>query len=546
MAKLKGKNLGIKVAGIIFIIGLLLRFLYIFQYHFDTDEPQHLHVVWAWTRGLLQYRDVFDNHSPLFHILCAPVLYTIGERATVLFSMRLAMVPLFLIAMFCTYIIGRNLFSKMAGIWSIVLISIYPAFFFCSFQFRADILWMVFWLAGLSVITGRTLTPKRVFLAGLFFGLTFCTSMKTILLLFSLIIAVILSWITGMGHNKNYFLRIKSVFIIPALLGFLSMPVIIIAFFASQKALDSLFYCTVRHNILPGIGHWQETWRIILFLILLPVLLWVNRKFFYENKKYSHITHISIMFLGVGIYFLSLFSFWPVVTKQDFLPVYSLIALLIIPKMLEWIDRSKFSPVIFLISLSAFEIIVIFLVSRPWINQTGVAVNNLREVIKLTNKNDWVIDQKGETIFRPRPYYYILETFTRERFSRGLIPDDIAEHLIDKRCCVATNSISRFPQGARKFLWENYISIGHMRVAGKLLEPTAERRNVYKFSVRIPARYVIIRENGEIKGALDGSPYTGARFLEAGPHEYISDADVREIAVIWAQASERGFSPFKI
>lgn len=544
MAKTEVKNLEIRLAGLIFIIGLLLRIVYIFQYHFDTDEPQHLHVVWAWTRGLLQYRDVFDNHSPLFHILCAPILYIVGERATALFFMRLAMVPLFLIAMFCTYIIGRNLFSKRIGVWTAVLISIYPAFFFCSLQFRADVLWMVFWLAGLSVILGRALTLKRLFWAGLLFGLAVCASLKTILLLLSLIIALILSALSGIKHSKNIHWRRMIMLGMSALSGFLLMPIIIIAFFASRNALNSLFYCTISHNILPDMGHWGEGWRIILFLILLPVLFRINKKFVYPIKRHAHDTDRSVMFLCVIVYFLSLFSFWPVVTRQNFLPVYSLIAFLFVPKILEWIDRSRFSPDKFLIFVSAFEIIVILFIAHPWVNQTKETVNNLSEVIKLTDRDDRVIDQKGETIFRPRLYYYILETFTRQRFLRGLIPDNIIEQLINKRCCVSTNEISRFPPDTRKFLWENYVSVGYLRVAGKMLEPSTEKRHIFKFNVRIPASYVIAGKDRAIKGVLDNSPYTGARFLEAGDHEFISDTDVNEIALIWAKASKRGFSPF--
>ena len=42
----------------------LLRIAAFFRYRFDSDEPQHLHIAWAWTAGLLPYRDVFDNHAP--------------------------------------------------------------------------------------------------------------------------------------------------------------------------------------------------------------------------------------------------------------------------------------------------------------------------------------------------------------------------------------------------------------------------------------------------------------------------------------------------
>lgn len=29
----------------------------------NSDEPQHLHVVWELTQGQVPYRDVFDNHA---------------------------------------------------------------------------------------------------------------------------------------------------------------------------------------------------------------------------------------------------------------------------------------------------------------------------------------------------------------------------------------------------------------------------------------------------------------------------------------------------
>ena len=48
-------------------LALVLRAAALFRYRFDSDEQQHLHVTWGWTAGLMQYRDLFDNHAPLFH-----------------------------------------------------------------------------------------------------------------------------------------------------------------------------------------------------------------------------------------------------------------------------------------------------------------------------------------------------------------------------------------------------------------------------------------------------------------------------------------------
>jgi hypothetical protein len=56
-----------------------------------------LHVIWAWARGLVQYRDVFDNHMPLFQILFAPIFALVGERATALFWMWFLLLPMFFI-----------------------------------------------------------------------------------------------------------------------------------------------------------------------------------------------------------------------------------------------------------------------------------------------------------------------------------------------------------------------------------------------------------------------------------------------------------------
>ena len=89
------------------LLGCFFKFWNVFLLRFDSDEPQHLHVIWAWTHGLVQYRDVFDNHMPLFHLLCAPILGLMGEHAADLYWMRLLMVPLYFLSAWCIYRIGE-------------------------------------------------------------------------------------------------------------------------------------------------------------------------------------------------------------------------------------------------------------------------------------------------------------------------------------------------------------------------------------------------------------------------------------------------------
>ena len=100
---------------------LALRVLYVLHYRIDSDEPQHLHVVWGWANHLVQYRDVFDNHTPLFHLVCTPLYQLVGERADAVILMRFAMVPLFFFSLWCVYRLGVIIKSREVGLWASVL-----------------------------------------------------------------------------------------------------------------------------------------------------------------------------------------------------------------------------------------------------------------------------------------------------------------------------------------------------------------------------------------------------------------------------------------
>ena len=85
---------------------IVLRIVNIIGYRFDADESQHLHVIWGWAHGLVQYRDLFDNHMPLFQIMLAPIFGLIGDRASDLCLMRFALLPMYFVAAWCIYRIG--------------------------------------------------------------------------------------------------------------------------------------------------------------------------------------------------------------------------------------------------------------------------------------------------------------------------------------------------------------------------------------------------------------------------------------------------------
>src|ERR1700730_1266771 len=167
------------LAAVLFTLLVALSIANVLHRDFNSDEPQHAHVIWGWTHGLVQYRDLFDNHMPLFHLLFAPLFALIGERATILFWMRFLLLPAYFVAAWCTYQIGTRLFSRRAGIWAVIAVGFYGDYHFFFFEFRTDNLWTSIWLLCVLALVGGAITFRRWLVAGLLLGLCFGVSMKS-------------------------------------------------------------------------------------------------------------------------------------------------------------------------------------------------------------------------------------------------------------------------------------------------------------------------------------------------------------------------------
>jgi len=535
---------------------LLLQVAYIFRYHVNMDELQHLHVVWGWAHGLLQYRDVFDNHAPLFHLLCTPLFLAFGEQSQVLFQMRLVTLSLYTLTLWNTYLLGCTLFSRRVGLWAAVFTGLFPGFFLCALEFRTDDLWTVLWLLTLTVLVKGRLTLGRSFLVGVFLGAALGTSMKTILLFVALSAAVLATAaLTARSCSRPSFGSLIRC-VGTALIGFLLVPLALTLFFVFEGAWAPFFYGTVQHNVLPQLGLWRHYWaKMFLFPLTLPLLWWGARALLCNAPNVGIGARRVVVFLATGGYLSVLVSFWPLLTREDYLPFYPPFILLLTPAILslpQWITRrvsSRWSRCLLSdirtpVLVAVVEIILLLIRGSIWRNDARPVVERLADVLRLTEPNDVVMDMKGELVFRERAFYYGLEPITRERIRRGLIADDIPERLIATHTCVAVVDDDRLPPRGRTFLHENYLSVGRLWVAGRLL--SLEGADTVPFDVQIPTRYAIVAENGSALGWLDGTPYEGTRFLAPGHHEFRPATNTSRLALVWAQAVERGFSPFPL
>src|SRR5260370_28864101 len=237
-------------AAALFALMIVIRVINIMRYSFDSDESQHLHVIWGWARGFVQYRDLFDNHMPLFQILLAPIFGLIGDRATILYWMRFVLLPMYFVAAWCTYQIGTSLFSKRVGIWAVILVGVYARYHFTSVEFRTDNLWAPVWLLSITALISGPLTVRRALVAGLLLGLCFGISMKSVLFLFSITVAAPMTLLLvgreRAGQSWNYPAQCVAALLIATAI----VPATIIAFFAFEGVWHDFRYCVFDFNFL--------------------------------------------------------------------------------------------------------------------------------------------------------------------------------------------------------------------------------------------------------------------------------------------------------
>jgi hypothetical protein len=539
----------------LFTLMIALRLANMMQSRFDTDESQHVHVIWAWARGFIQYRDVFDNHMPLFQIMFAPIFGLIGDRATILYWMRFILLPLYFVAAWCTYRIAELLFSRRAAVWAVILTGLYSKYHFISFEFRTDNLWAPLWLLCITTLLGGALTVPRALIAGLLLGFCFGVSMKSILLLLALLVsAVIALLLVGrkqLGQSWPHLARCTAAFTAATAL----VPGVIAGAFAIAGLWHDFCYYNFGHNLLPQVGVRNHApWWIIIFPITFPLAIYAAQLIVRAIPEPVVAFRRAFIFLICGFYVAALHSFWNLHSRQDYLPLYPLALALLSGALLivssHWAKHDlHVSHYLRRIPLPAFVALVDFflvIITRPfWINAAQIETNLLRGVLRLTDPEDYVLDCKGETIFRQRCFWPVTESIMLTRLKRGLVADNAAERAIETQTCVAVMK-GRMPPRARQFIWHNYIPVGNdLKVAGKFLGPSATDSTRMDFEIVIPAPYKIIARDGPVTGILDGTPYDGARFLAPGRHTFVQTSSRTQLAVLWAQAVDRNFLPAK-
>ena len=500
---------------------VVLRVSLIFRYRFDSDEPQHMHVAWGWAHGLAQYRDVFDNHMPLFHLLSSPLFAATGDDPRLLYAARLSMLPLFLAALFLVWRIARNLFDDTTAWWSAALAAVVPPFFLGTLEYRTDDLWLVLWLAVIAVAVGNSPPMRKAAIGGLLLGGAFGVSMKSTLYVAVLLIALAVTLLLTMRRAPLPSWRLIAKCALIAAATTAVIPLLIAVGFSAIGLWQPFVYGVFAHNSVPFVHAWHVLWFIPLYFIIRAIALRIAR----SDAEPGLVRRRLFAFLACGVYLTLYASFAPMTNLETYLPWYPLAVVLATPLLMR---RERWLP-----PLAAAMVPIIVFTAQPWRNDAERSIVLVEEVLALTHPSETVMDLKGETVFRARPYYFVLEAVTNLKLGVGVLRDTIADTLVHSRTYVVAG-VSLLPPAARRFVERHYVPWGAVHVAGAQLRPLRDGL-AESFDIGVPGPYVVLGERGVVRATIDGVAVGRSGIvLAAGRHRVIAHERAERPVVVWS------------
>ncbi|MBV9488200.1 MAG: hypothetical protein JO069_00555, partial [Verrucomicrobia bacterium] len=528
------------------VLLLVIKPLAVLHYRIDSDEPQHLHVVWNWLHVGVGYRDFFDNHAPLFHLLSVPLLSLFGEHARTLLAMRSVLLLVYAASLLAAGTLARTFTTSRVAWWASLVLGVFPPFFLTGTEWRPDGLWALAFLGCLNLLVRSDWRPGRIFCPFLVLGLGFCISLKTVLMIVVLVQAFVILYLAS-HRDARPALSVVLRSAAAASFGLALPPAILALYLATQHALPAAWECLVSHNLLPEPNALPRMlartadWLLALAVPVTAIVLAWRRPRSPAGRRGIFLALIAVLFL------VTLRCYWRSITAEDYLPLHVLLVPLALSAAVYAGQKMGGAQTARCVPWFAFAVCMLLSAvhGRLWENHTTRKLNLVADALRLAPPGAYVMDAKGETIFHRRPTRLILEHLTILRLRHHLLVDDIAEQLVNKRVAVVSNF--KLTARAAVFVNSEYLPVAwRLQVLGKALQPIPEGdQTAYEFDVKVPERYVFLSQEGVVTGELDGAPLTGAAFLSTEHHRFrCRRHSSGPLVLFWAHAQEAGYTPF--
>src|SRR5206468_12824567 len=164
-------------------------------------------------------------------------------------------------------------------------------------------------------------------------------------------------------------------------------------------------------NYLPQLGSCSRPLRSLLFAPALLLVVVLARCAGRARRPEKDRIRLVFLALVAGTFLAALHTIWPLFTTYDLLPFYPLLAVLVIGIPLRRpasaaqapapeSARHRWSGVAVLTSIALLEAGLVMRFEPPGEDGTRRQVRLMTDVLRLTGPSDYVLDMKGESIFR--------------------------------------------------------------------------------------------------------------------------------------------------
>ena len=460
----------------LFLFALVLRVALTLNREVDIDEFQHLHSAWMVSQHYVLYRDVWENHTPLFYYLLLPLFRFCREGPGLVLAARVITSFAALGILLLTYVLARIDHDKLTSFLAVIILSYMVIFAEKSIEVRPDQFLIILWLASLWISIRAFSNRRRLgfFFAGLLLGIGFLFSQKALLPFAAMTLTFLACSYIGRSQRPfRRFLRIQS----SSTLGFLIPVAACLAFFYHSGTLREMITSTVLESFTYPNNYrpfYLLQLRNICFFLLSSagVIIHVLNL----RKSSASVRANQFVLLIPGLSLLLVFLFLQTAPYPQsallFAPVLAIYGAEAFRKSMGGILTSETNGekfrlnakglLPFAAALAAGLIIpctILIFRGHPFARTNVAQFRTMEYVLDHTQSRDVVFDGESAYVFRPQAYFYgSLFHAIVWRIQRGEIKQDIPESLTrtDCRVVIYDERVSTLPQAVQLFLKANY------------------------------------------------------------------------------------------
>ncbi len=517
--------------------GLAVRWSLLRTQPLDFDEFQHLHVAWCYTQDLVPYRDFWDNHPPLLHIVLTWLQPVSGESVEAIFTARAAMFVMALGVFGVVFGLTRAVFDSATGLAAVALLACVQVFTDKTVEVRPDSGLILFGVLSLwcLLLTLKTRSTRSAYAyciaAGCAFGAATLFSTKSMMLAAALLVAL-----GALGILRRRNVRLRSVFIGAATfaVGLLTALLPCGFYFAFRGGLADLSRFTVLDNLtyperFSAMGWLEPGWSMPLAIVLvLGMALLVFGQF--RGRRPRDASLVLVIVAAVLVVEFAVIMPAPY-AQSACLPI----VFLVIPggwllrSAIRWLtDPGHSAKRRWCGGTAALLMILggpVDSLLRSRLAHQGDAAELQRQlaltqsVLDVTGPNDALFADYPVAIFRRHACFHpALTSGVLHRYRHGETPNTIAEDLRRFGCTlvVKTHPPRPLPNDDRLFIREHFVPSGPSRqVPGQTYSAAQLRAGDATFDAIADGIYKI-EANGSV--SVDAVSVSGEVFLEAGRH----------------------------